>query len=210
MESPDSSVMDSSTAMRNGTNSSSFATCIPEKTVGYYIDDNASRSNFILLAVVNSVLSCSGMILNITFIITVFKKRTLHTVTNMITSALSLNDFVTSLVVIPSYVYSTVFILQERPSCTLHKWAFVIASACISTSLLLVIAMSAEQSCHLLSFLVRSECNQNEGILCVLYPGNDEQGKGCYLCLSEFIQICWLEVQCLYLLLRITCSCSIK
>ena len=137
--------MNNSSRIRNWTNSSSFFTFIPGQTVSYHLSNDSSRSNLILIAVTNSVLSCSGIVLNMTFMITVFKTTTLHTVANVIPSALSLNDFVTSLMVIPSIVYSTVLISQGRFWCTLHIWAVAIAFGCISTSLLLIMAMSVEK-----------------------------------------------------------------
>ena len=132
--------------LRNEINTSSFLTCLPkERTSGFYLNNSSSRANFVAIAVVNSLLASSGAVLNITFIITVFKKRSLHTVPNTVLLALSVTDFITCLVVIPSQVYSVALLSQKKLRCDVYLWAYALSGTGLSTSLLLIIVMSTEK-----------------------------------------------------------------
>ena len=131
---------------KSWSNMSSFVTCFPNNGIlGYYLNNYSSRANFTSVAVVNSLLACSGIMLNITFIITVLKKRSLYTVSNVVLLALSITDLVTSIVVIPSQVYSVVLLSQETLQCDVFLWAYAVSGTGLSTSLLLIIVIALEK-----------------------------------------------------------------
>ena len=132
--------------LRNGSNISSFVSCFSnDRILRYYLNNYSSRANFISIAGVNSLLVCSGIILNITFITTVLKKRALHTVPNVVLLALSITDLLTSLVVIPSQLYSAVLLSQGTIRCGVYLWAYGASGTGLSTSLLFIIVIALEK-----------------------------------------------------------------
>ena len=130
----------------NEANFSSFVTCNTKvKYAGYYLHTYSSRINSIFIAVLNSLLACSGIILNATFIVTVSKSKSLHTVSNIILFALSTNYVFTSLVAIPSQVCFEVLLSHGRLWCDLYIWSNGVSAMCVSSSFQLIIVISVER-----------------------------------------------------------------
>ena len=116
-----------------------------EKDYGNELSKYSSKINFILAAIINSLVACCGTVLNITFIITVLKIKSFQTLPNIILLGLAINDFITSVLIIPFRVYYQVLLSQGRLQSNLVD--FVLLSILCSgfVSLLLVIAISIEK-----------------------------------------------------------------
>ena len=126
------------------TNASTYATCFPNwKNTGFHLKGTSSRINFILVAVFYSLEGFSGSILNISFIITVLKIKSLRTIPNIIPLSLSVSDLTMSLAIIPCQVYDEMLLSKGRLWCNLHIWLTrsMFSSLCISLSLIIVISL---------------------------------------------------------------------
>ena len=128
----------------NVTSPSSYVTCFPDwRNTGFYLNKSSSRINFILVAVFYSLEGCSGSILNLSFIITVLKTKSLRTIPNIILLSLSINDLIMSLIIIPCQVYDIVLLSKGKLWCNLHIWLTrsEYSSLCVSLSLMVIISL---------------------------------------------------------------------
>ena len=128
----------------NASIASLCVTCNPNwKNTGFHLSQSSSRINFFSVAVFYLLEGCSGSILNISFIITVLKTKSLRTIPNIILLSLSINDLIMSVVIIPCQVYDKVLLSKGRLWCDLHIWLTrsMFSSLCISLSLIVVISL---------------------------------------------------------------------
>ena len=134
------------TSIGTGSNSALIIICFAdEKLCENNLNKHSSKINFILAAIINSLIACCGAVLNITFIITVLKIKSLQTPPNIILVGLAINDFITSVVIIPGRVYYQVLLSQGTLKINLLDFAVLSILSSISVSRLLVIAISVEK-----------------------------------------------------------------
>ena len=127
-------------------NSAYIAICFAdEKDYGNDLSKYFSKINFILAAVINSLIACCGAVLNITFIITVLKIKSLQTPPNIILVGLAINDCITSVLIIPFRVYYQVLLSQGTLQSNLVDFVVLSILSSSSVSRLLVIAISIEK-----------------------------------------------------------------
>ena len=126
-----------------GNQTSDFVTCysgVKEKR--FYINKN-NAINLISISVVNSATSLSGVLLNVSFIITVLKNKSLKTIPNIILIGLALNDLFIASVVMPMiiYVYANLVIGKILCPLFLTTLAFLYTSGSVSYALIVAISI---------------------------------------------------------------------
>ena len=134
------------TDIQTGSNSTLIAMCFAdEKDYGNDLSKYSSKINFILAAIINSLVACCGTVLNITFIITVLKIKSLQTPPNIILLGQAINDFITSVIIIPCRVYYQVLLSQGTLQSNLVDFVVLSILSSSSVSRLLIITISIEK-----------------------------------------------------------------
>ena len=122
-----------------------FVTCYPGvKEKSFYINRN-NAINLISFSVVNSATSLSGVILNVSFIITVLKNKSLQTIPNVILIGLALNDLFTASVVMPMIIYVFANLVIGKLWCPLFLTTLALLYTSGSVSYALIVAISIEK-----------------------------------------------------------------
>ena len=130
---------------RLGNQTSIFLTCSPgERNLGYYIN-TSQVINSVLISVINSALSISGTLLNLTFIVTVLKNASLRTVPNMALLGLALNDLFTAAITMPLMVIFAAFLAVGKILCGLYSCLVLFLHTSLSVSYVLIVVISVEK-----------------------------------------------------------------